>query len=174
MRWRLKSPASPLFTQPFIPAYIKANIKAPRHWPLCGEFTRDRLIPHTNGQLRGKCFHLMTSSCVHPGDINKRSFSFGKLIPDNLNLALRPRPGTIEQFARATHLLFSWKSGLVAMDQTDGSNKMQLIWYVQGIASDLGISCRFSNHNINKLKCGAVIKQSQFPSQYSQQKPAWL
>ena len=24
---------------------------------------RDRWIPHTNGQLRGKCFHLMTSSC---------------------------------------------------------------------------------------------------------------
>ena len=28
------------------------NIKAPRLWPLCGEFTK--------GQLRGKCFHLMT------------------------------------------------------------------------------------------------------------------
>ena len=35
-RWRLKSPASPLFTQPFIQAQIKENIKAPRHWPLCG------------------------------------------------------------------------------------------------------------------------------------------
>ena len=30
---------------------------------LCGEFTGDRWIPHTNCQLRGKCFHLMTSSC---------------------------------------------------------------------------------------------------------------
>ena len=40
------------------------NIKAPRHWPLCGEFTGDRWIPRTNGQLRGKCFHLMTSSCI--------------------------------------------------------------------------------------------------------------
>ena len=38
-RWRLKSPASPLFTQPFIQAQIKENIKALRHWPLCGEFT---------------------------------------------------------------------------------------------------------------------------------------
>ena len=36
---RLKSPASRLFTQPFIRAQIKENIKAPRHWPLCGEFT---------------------------------------------------------------------------------------------------------------------------------------
>ena len=42
---------------------IKENIKAPRHWPLCGKFTGDRWIPRTNGQLRGKCFHLMTSSC---------------------------------------------------------------------------------------------------------------
>ena len=38
-RWRLKSPASRLFTQSFIQAQIKENIKAPRHWPLCGEFT---------------------------------------------------------------------------------------------------------------------------------------
>ena len=41
MRWRLKSPASPLFTQPFIQTQIKENIKAPRHWPLwprTGEF----------------------------------------------------------------------------------------------------------------------------------------
>ena len=62
-RWRLRSPASRLFTQPFIQTQIKRNIKAPRHWPLCGEFTGDRWIPRTNGQLRGKCFHLMTSSC---------------------------------------------------------------------------------------------------------------
>ena len=61
-RWRLKSPASRLFTQSFIRAQIKENIKAPRHWPLCREFTGDRWIPHTKGQLRGKCFHLMTSS----------------------------------------------------------------------------------------------------------------
>ena len=38
-RWRLKSLASRLFTQSFIQAQIKENIKAPRHWPLCGEFT---------------------------------------------------------------------------------------------------------------------------------------
>ena len=50
VRWRLKSPASPLFTQPFIRAQIKENIKALRHWPLCGEFTGDRWIPRTNGQ----------------------------------------------------------------------------------------------------------------------------
>ena len=27
---------------------------------------RDRWIPHTKGQLRGKCFHLMMSSCEVP------------------------------------------------------------------------------------------------------------
>ena len=38
------------FTQPFIETQLKENIKAPRHWPLCGEFTGDQWIPRTNGQ----------------------------------------------------------------------------------------------------------------------------
>ena len=63
MRLRLKLPALRLFTQPFIRAKIKENIKAPRHWHLCGEFTGDRWIPRTNGQCRGKSFYWMTSSC---------------------------------------------------------------------------------------------------------------
>ena len=68
-RQRLKSPASRLFTQSFIQTQIKENIKAPHHWPLCGEFTGNRWIPRTNGQLRGKCFHLMTSSWyIHISD----------------------------------------------------------------------------------------------------------
>ena len=37
-----------------------------RHWPLWGEFTGDRWIPRTKDQKRGKCFHLMTSSCQKP------------------------------------------------------------------------------------------------------------
>ena len=48
--WRLESPASPLFTQPFIRAQIKENIKALHHWPLCWEFIGDRWIPRTNGR----------------------------------------------------------------------------------------------------------------------------
>ena len=28
----------------------QSNIKAPRHWPLCGEFTGDRWIPRTKGK----------------------------------------------------------------------------------------------------------------------------
>ena len=72
LQWRhngherhLKPPASQLFTQLFVRAQIKESIKAPRHWPLCGEFTGDRWIPRTNGQQRGKCFHLITSSCTN-------------------------------------------------------------------------------------------------------------
>ena len=38
---------SRLFTQSFIQAQIKENIKAPRHWPLWGEFTGHRWIPRT-------------------------------------------------------------------------------------------------------------------------------
>ena len=54
-------PGDCLFNR-FVQAQIKENIKAPRHWPLCGEFTGNRWIPRTDGQQRGKCFHLMTSS----------------------------------------------------------------------------------------------------------------
>ena len=31
-------------------AQIIENIKAPRHWPLCGEFTGDQWIPRTKDQ----------------------------------------------------------------------------------------------------------------------------
>ena len=34
-----------MFTQPFIQTQIKENIKAPRHWPLCGEFTGNGEFP---------------------------------------------------------------------------------------------------------------------------------
>ena len=85
-RWRLKSPASRLFTQPFIQTQIKENIKASRHWPLCGEFTGDRWIPRTNGQWRGKCFHLMTSSWAN----------------DKICITLPPR-NILHQVARGSH-----------------------------------------------------------------------
>ena len=54
------------------------NIKAPRHWPLCGEVTGDRWIPRTNGQQRGNSFHLMTSSW-HCDDTTSTSCTAGKL-----------------------------------------------------------------------------------------------
>ena len=47
-----QTPASRLLTQSIFQTQIKENIKALRRWPLCGEFTADRWIPCTNGQLR--------------------------------------------------------------------------------------------------------------------------
>ena len=64
-RWRPKSPAFRLSTLlPFFQAQIKKIINAPHHGSLWGEFTGGRWIPRTEGQLRGKCFHLMTASWV--------------------------------------------------------------------------------------------------------------
>ena len=58
-----------------IQTQIKEDIKAPRHWPLWGEFTGDRWIPRTNGQYRGKCFQLMTSSCQLLNYFEKEKFT---------------------------------------------------------------------------------------------------
>ena len=41
-RWRLKSPASQMFIQPFVQPKIKEDIKAPPHWPVTGEFPAQR------------------------------------------------------------------------------------------------------------------------------------
>ena len=48
--WRLRSSGSRLFTQRLFGRRSEKNIKAPRHWPLCVEFTGGRWIPRTNGQ----------------------------------------------------------------------------------------------------------------------------
>ena len=45
-----ESPASRVFTQLFIEAQIKENIKAPRHWSLWGESTGDQWILRTKNQ----------------------------------------------------------------------------------------------------------------------------
>ena len=42
VQWHLKSTVYRLFTQPFVQVQITETIKAPRHWSLWGEFTRDR------------------------------------------------------------------------------------------------------------------------------------
>ena len=55
-RWCLNSPASRKFAQPFVQAQIKENIKAPRHWPLWGEFTGHRWIRLSKGQWTRKMF----------------------------------------------------------------------------------------------------------------------
>ena len=50
VRWCLKPLASRWIAQPFVQAQIKENIKALRHWPLCGEFTGYRWILLTKVQ----------------------------------------------------------------------------------------------------------------------------
>ena len=54
--WRLKSPTSWLFTQAFIQARIKENIKAMRHWPLCGEIHRSPVNSPHKGLATRKLF----------------------------------------------------------------------------------------------------------------------
>ena len=49
-RWRLKSPTSGMFAQPFVQAHINGHIKAPRHWSLWRESTGHRWIPLTKDQ----------------------------------------------------------------------------------------------------------------------------
>ena len=47
---------------------MKENTKAPRHWPLWGEFTGDRCIPRIKGQLRGKVSIWWRHHALHPYD----------------------------------------------------------------------------------------------------------
>ena len=60
-QWRLQSPASRLFNQPFNQAQMRETSKAPRHWPLWGEFAGDQWIPCKKGQWRVNV-NLITSS----------------------------------------------------------------------------------------------------------------
>ena len=52
--------------------------QAQRHWPLWGESTGDRWIPSQRAK-KGKCFHLLTSSCTYD------SLQY---IPWNIHMAL--------------------------------------------------------------------------------------
>ena len=77
MWWRLKSPVSRLFTQPFVQAQIRENSKATCHWPFWREFTSDQWIALTKSQLCEKNFHLMTSSLLQTGSREHPIYSFG-------------------------------------------------------------------------------------------------
>ena len=62
-RWRLKSPASRLFTQIVYSDADQRKHQSSASLAFVWGIHRDRWIPRTKGQLRGKCFHLVTSSC---------------------------------------------------------------------------------------------------------------
>ena len=92
-RWRLKLPASPLFTQPLIRMQIKENIKVPCHWSFRGEFIGDRWINaenvsiwwrhhewilHSLGDIIPSCFHHIRIMCMESYHPNRHA----DLLPD--------------------------------------------------------------------------------------------
>ena len=82
--WRLKSPVSRLFTQPFIQGVVKENIKAPRHWPLrvnspvTGEFPAQRASNAETASIWWRHHDHMINhpnmSCMKKGDLSFKSF----------------------------------------------------------------------------------------------------
>ena len=105
--WHLKSPASRLFTQLFIPVQIKENKKAPRHWPLCGEFTGDWWIPTQRASNAENLSILMTSSCQRPISLTNFitiwiwwKFSFA--------LIQIPIQWLLQNFSHGTTAVMSW------------------------------------------------------------------
>ena len=63
-RWRLKSPASPLFTQLLVQVQIKENIKAPHHWPLCEEFSANEFGKVDIGEATSKQWYNFMSITI--------------------------------------------------------------------------------------------------------------
>ena len=71
-----------MFTQPFIQAQIKENIKAPRHWPLCGEIHRwpvnsphkwpvtRKMFPFDDVIMETICWGLVISPTVMHAETN--------------------------------------------------------------------------------------------------------
>ena len=97
MQWRLKSPASPLFTQPFMLVQIKESIKSPHHWPLCGEFTGDQWIPCTKASgVEIWCFFYLHQ---HKRPVTRKMFPFDDVIMPE---ALWPSDGIWQHRFRST------------------------------------------------------------------------
>ena len=84
--WRLKSPASTLFTQSLIQAQIKENVKAPRHWPLCREFTGTGEFP------------AQRACNAENVSIWWRHHAFGWLVRDDACMRRRPQPSSSQMY----------------------------------------------------------------------------
>ena len=73
----------------------------------------DRWIPRTNGQLRGKCFHLMTSSCLSCNmikDINESWHIYYKHISSlHGSVSLMSLRQPTSKAAGTLYLFMSWK-----------------------------------------------------------------
>ena len=83
VQWHLKSLVSRLFTQSFIQAQIKENIKAPRHWegnsPVTGEFPTQRSINTENVSIWWRHYVKTYPSTPHEEQIFKCGISKLKL-----------------------------------------------------------------------------------------------
>ena len=64
---------------------------------------RDRWIPRTKSQLRGKCFHLMTSPCVQPQNRD----TYTRLLP-KFNDRDKCKFGDVELTHKVPHISLSW------------------------------------------------------------------
>ena len=77
---------------------------------------RDRWIPRTKGQLRGKCFHLMTSSCLHvsgplwrnPAHKMAKMWSFDVYFVVRLNKSLNKPRNSLDLRRHDTHVGSRW------------------------------------------------------------------
>ena len=74
-QWRLKSPASRLFTQPFIQGADPRNMKAPRHWPVTGEFHAQKaryaeMFPFDDVIFTLQfCYYSLSFACLDSGAV---------------------------------------------------------------------------------------------------------
>ena len=89
---------------------------------------RDRWIPRTKGQLRGKCFHLMTSSCCFAQCVMQMVQMAPVVYPIYSLISFRYKSGAIQIFWR--YLLVIDDIGTIS-DSTDSiKNRMLLHWFI--------------------------------------------
>ena len=145
-QWRLKSPASSSFAQPFVRGQIKENIKAPRHWPLLGECTYNRWIPLTKGQCCGNVsiwwrhhgqdvlYDIETASwMIWKGNINIFAFaSIARLKRCICIMAIYVKKHKIYHFQRWDGVSrwnpSSWKTGTCLLAWSSSSSSSKLIF----------------------------------------------
>ena len=117
-RWRLKSPSSWLFTQPFIQAQIKENIKAPRHWPLCGVFIGDRWILRTQRASNAESVSIWWRH--HVNKLTKKHSNLLLLYPVFMLLYQKFLMIHVMFLKSQPHVLWIWKK--ICLQRISGRN----------------------------------------------------
>ena len=121
--WRLKSPASWLFTQSSIQAQIKENIKVPRHWPLCGEFTLIGEFPAqraSNAEIVSNWWRhhvICTHHRLHINKGNEVPAPLGRICNRWQNINTQP-PRTYSK----GNIWQQWARGILRFDDDDKMN----------------------------------------------------